>query len=177
MMRQAYIDEYLAERHRFAFTSGNDHEAISKRLATLTAQMDRARKWAREGITDEADFERDYPPMVAERAALKGKLSATAAPAAPPSFHPVAVARFTSALNGLTGVLCEDGSQPSAQMIRAMVDRVVVTPLAEKPSNPFERREISVEISGGLDALLSREAGWSSATNLVGEGGGSGGGT
>ncbi|MFC3441896.1 recombinase family protein [Sphingobium rhizovicinum] len=177
MMRQAYIDEYMAERHRFASSAGNDHEAIAKQLAALTAQMDRARKWAREGITDEADFERDYPPLVAERAALEAKLSATAAPAAAPSFHPVAVARFTSALDGLTDVLCEDGSQPSAQMIRAVVDQIVVTPLAEKPSNPFERRQISVEILGGLDALLSRKAGWSSTTTLVGEGVGSGGGT
>jgi DNA invertase Pin-like site-specific DNA recombinase len=42
--------------------------------------------------------------------------------------------------------------------------------LGHEPSNPFERRQISVEILGGLDALLRRKAVWSSTATLVGGG-------
>ena len=68
-------------------------------------------------------------------------------------------------------------ARASAKLIRAVVDRVIVSPAEEKPKSPFDRRAIKVEIIGCLDALLSDTATGEFTITPVREVGGSGGGT
>lgn len=175
-LMQAYVDAYVEERRSLARNTVNDCDAISRRIAALNAQMDRTRKWALEGITDQADFERDYRPMVAEREALKAKAAAIEEPTAVISYQPAAIASFKKAIGSLGETLCSDGAQPSAQLIRSVVDRVIITPAKTKPSTPFERRAIVVEIVGKLDALLDMKTTAEPDFPHVGELNGSGGG-
>ena len=53
----------------------------------------------------------------------------------------------------------------------------VASPSEKKPSSPFERRAMKVEIIGGLDELLSPATNDQLTMSAVGDGAGSGGGT
>lgn len=149
-----YIDAYMAERKRLARQAVNEHDTINKRLAEVERKMDRLKKAYMAGVIELDQFSADNAPLKDEKAALAAKLAVVDGPASAISFHPAAVASFKTALNDLNAVLCEDGERPSAQLIRSVVDRVIVAPAEEKPRSPFARRSIKVEIIGGLDALF-----------------------
>lgn len=176
-LMNAYIDAYMEERRRLARQAVNEHDNLSKRLADVERRMDRLQRAYVAGVIELDRFGTDNAPLREEKAALSAKLAVVDGPASAISFHPAAMTSFKGALADLSAVLCADGEQPSAKLIRSVVDRVIVTPAAEKPKTPFERRAMNVEIIGGLDALLSGVAATDRAAPSVREGDGSGGGT
>jgi site-specific DNA recombinase len=176
-LMNAYIDAYIAERKRLTRQAVHEHDAINKRLAEVERKVDRLKKAYMAGVIELDQFGEDNAGLKDEKAVLVAKLAVVEEPASAISFHPAAVASFKAALADLNAVLCEDGERPSGKLIRSVVDRVIVTPAAEKPKSPFERRSMKVEIIGGLDALLSGMAVDRSTSLPVREGSGSGGGT
>lgn len=173
----AYIDAYMAERKRLTRQAVNEHDTIGKRLAGVERQMKRLKDAYMAGVIELDQFGADNAPLKAEKAALSAKLAIVDGPASAISFHPAAVASFKAALTDLSAALCVDGEQPSAKLIRSVVDRVIVSPANQKPKSPFERRTMKVQIVGGLDALLSVARADRCITAPVREGGGSEGGT
>lgn len=176
-LMNAYIDAYIAERKRLTRQAVNEHDTICKRLAEVERRMDRLKDAYVAGIIELDQLGTDNAPLRDEKTALVAKLAAADEAASTISFHPAAVTSFKNALADLSTVLCEDGERPSAKLIRSVVDAVIVTPSEERPKSPFERRAMSIEIVGGLDALLSGVAGAGLARRSVREGDGSGGGT
>lgn len=176
-LMNAYIDAYIAERKRLIGEAVSEHDMLSKRLAQIENQSRRLLDAYKSGVIDLEEFEAERAPLKAEKTAIAAKLAIANEAASEVSFHPSAVTSFKSVLSNLSAALCENGELPSAKLIRSVVDRVVVSPSEEKPSSPFERRAMKVEIVGGLDALLSPAAKDRFTLSVVGEGDGSGGGT
>ena len=112
-------------------------------------------------------------PLKLEREQAAAKRTAAVQPESKISLHPKAVKNFSAAIENLTPVLWDNGKRPSAQIIRSIVDCVVVTPVTDKLQSCFQRRALHVKIEGRLNALLCRVA----TTSPVGELGGSEGGT
>jgi site-specific DNA recombinase len=177
-MLDAYIDAYIDERKRLMRDSVNEHDTITKKLTVIEARIERLYQAYMNGVIEVEKFKTDSEPMKAEKAVLEGKLALVDEPASAISFHPTAVASFKEALGDLSTVLCSDGQKPSSQLIRSVIDRVIITPSAEKPASPFERRKLHVDIIGALDTLLTDHVvGKPICLAPVGEGSGSGGGT
>jgi site-specific DNA recombinase len=176
-LMNAYIDEYVAERKRLTRQAVNEHDSLSKRVAEIERKLGRLKNGYMAGVIELEEFKTDKTLLSDEMKALIAKLEIVNGPASVISFHPAAIMSFKGALADLSVVLCEDGERPSAQLIRSVVDRVVVTPAVEKPKSPFERRKMNVQIIGGLDALLSIPKSTSLAARRVRGLNGSGGGT
>lgn len=176
-LMNAYIDVYIAERKRLIGEAVSQHDVLSKRLAQIENQSKRLLEAYKAEIIDLQEFDAERAPLKAEKHEITAKLAIADDAASEISFHPSAVASFKSVLSNLSAALCEDGELPSARLVRSVVDRVVVSPSEEKPTSPFERRAMKVEIIGGLDALLSPATKDRFTLSVVGDGNGSGGGT
>lgn len=176
-LMNAYIDAYVAERKRLNRQAVNEHDTLTNRLAAIENQMKRLTDAYAASVIDLEQFALTNNPLKTEKGEILAKLAVADDAASEISFHPAAISSFKAALSDLSTALCCDGELPSAKLIRSVVDRVVVWPSEEKPSSPFERRALRVEIVGGLDALLGKSANNRFAFPSVGEGNGSGGGT
>lgn len=174
-LMNAYVDVYTADRKRLIGEAVSQHDVLSKRLAQIENQSKRLLDAYKAEIIDLQEFDAERAPLKAEKDEITAKLAIADDAASEISFHPSAVASFKSVLSNLSAALCEDGELPSARLVRSVVDRVVVSPSEEKPSSPFERRAMKVQIIGGLDALLSPATKDRFTLSVVGDGDGSGG--
>lgn len=147
---EEYVKEYNTQRRALAANSMRDRAAIEKRLAEVARQYDRISQGWIKGIIDEADAERELPPLRAERMRLEADLAAADEKPKVVALHPHAIKVYLEAVSRLADDLrevAEAGDDRPKMALRNLVEAVIVMP-------PDENKELYVEVRGHLAALI-----------------------
>ncbi len=144
-----YVQEYREWRRAEAAAATRERTAVERRLAEVTAAMDRIVSSIGAGILTTEEARGQMAQLRQEKAVLEERLDVAMRELTIVELHPEAVEAYRKAVQSLSTVLrdaIEDEDQDVIAAFRALVDSVVVTPGARYEA-PI------VEIKGRLAAL------------------------
>jgi len=142
-----YLKTYNDERRALAADSANRQAKLSRRLAAAQRELDRVIGLTVKGILAEAEAADQLPPLRSEIAQLAAEIATVGEPPKIIELHPTAIRDYLRTVDQLEAALATDGSamHPAAGPIRALIDRVIVTP---------EALGHHLRVEGKLDALV-----------------------
>lgn len=141
-----YLRTYNEERRALAADSTNHRAKLSRRLAAAQRELDRVVGALVKGILSEEEAAEQLPPLRAEIAQVKSETTAVGEPPKIIELHPTAIRDYLSTVDELERAMSKDeGMHPASGPIRALIDRVIVTP---------EGAGHHVRVEGKLDALI-----------------------
>ncbi|KZE34150.1 recombinase family protein, partial [Chelatococcus daeguensis] len=144
-----YVQEYRERRRAEAAAATRERTAVERRLAEVTAAMDRIVSSIGAGILTTEEARGQMAQLRQEKAVLEERLDVAMRELTIVELHPEAVEAYRKAVQSLSTVLrdaIEDEDQDVIAAFRALVDSVVITPGARYEA-PI------VEIRGRLAAL------------------------
>lgn len=162
----AYLKEYHAERKRLQEETEIKRRQAEKELANIKRENDSLLKQAARYET--LSFESIVPrleELVAEKKRWEMAIEALPEKYNEVALHPSALARYERMLFELKEALAHgrpDGDSPAGKALRDIVQRVVVS--------KGENGEITIEITGAMNALLKAPAMTETVMGFVGSG-------
>lgn len=142
-----YLRTYNDERRRLAADSTNQQAKLSRRLATAQRELDRVIGMAVKGVLSEDEAAEQLPPLRSEIAQIGQEMAAVGEPPKIIEMHPTAIRDYLRTIDHLEEALSKNGGalHPAAGPIRALIDRVIVTP---------DGVGHHLRVEGKLDALI-----------------------
>jgi DNA invertase Pin-like site-specific DNA recombinase len=146
-----YLRTYNDERRALALDSTKHKAQLDRRLASVQGQLDRAIGLVIKGLIGEDDAAADIARLKAERAEITAQLASVGEKPKVIELHPAAVTTYLDTVDRLEVALREGSERdhPAAEPIRALIDRIVITPGAAKIA--------TVRVEGKLNALIGGE--------------------
>lgn len=164
----AYVREYHEERRRFAAEQRGTADAKRRRLADVTAQIERIVDRIVDG-TAPAALEARCHELEAEQRQLRTDLADLDAAVEPVALHPGAAEQYRRIAADLQVHLAgrREGQPTDAllEKVRALIDRIDVMPAAET------QKPADLVVHGRLSELLSMDSGRFSPEGIAGCGG------
>ena len=148
----AFTEAYREEMRRLQEHGSTEREQVEKRLARVSAEIDRYTRYLGQGVGDVARLDAEIKSRMPEEQELKARLAQMDAPQAVIALHPAALDAHARAIQQLRGSL-ENGDSDAAKLIRQVVHGVVLHPQGEVLSRRDSPKPM-IEIIGALDALL-----------------------
>jgi site-specific DNA recombinase len=156
MLDPALVEIYVAERRAAATerrrNEGRDRAIAQRRLADAERRMSRAIAL----LADErlADMEELKQGLVDARAARDGAQAAIDALGAEQVIvlHPAIAADYRRRMDDLAGALKAESHEPARQALRALIDRIVVTPRKD-------RTGVDLQVEGLLAGIVALATG------------------
>lgn len=142
-----YLKTYNDERRALAADSTNQRTKLSRRLAAAQRELDRVVGALVKGILSEDEAAEQLPPLRAEIAQVKAEIAAVGEAPKIIELHPTAIRDYLKSVDQLEAAMSSaDGTMhPAAEPIRALIDRVIVTP---------DGAGHHLRMEGKLDALI-----------------------
>lgn len=143
---------YHAERRRLAASQASERATQERRLAEVRRSLQRLVDGIADGALRAAAVGRKIDELEAEALTIEGKLAAQPVYAEVSTLHPAALTRYLTMLDNLATSLAGGVNREATDLIRALIDRVVV--------EPYEKGQpMAFEIQGKLVPLLSLQSG------------------
>lgn len=142
----AYVARYNERRQKLAQDVSGRKDASETRIRQLTAEIDRTIGMTVKGLISEDEAALLLPPLRAERASLVSELATIGQDTNLVHIHPRAAEGYLSAIARLESALEADDEERSRAEVRKLIERVIVTPGAGKPT---------IQMDGWLSSLAS----------------------
>ncbi len=130
----AYVERYNERRQQLARDVTWRKDASEARIRQLAAEIDRTIGMTVKGLISEDEAALLLPPLRTERTALVTELATIGRDTNLVHIHPRAADGYLSAIERLEAALEEDDRERSRAEVRKLIERVIVTPGAEKPA-------------------------------------------
>jgi site-specific DNA recombinase len=147
-----FAHEYHAERRRLAVSLATNRSTNERKLGEAQRSLTRMIDGVADGSLPAATVGRKIAELGAEVARLEGELAARPDDAEVLTLHPASLKRYLTLLEDLATSLTGGTDPETTTLIRALIDRIVVTPYVKG-------LPLSFEIEGKLAPLLGIPSG------------------
>ena len=147
-----FAREYHAERRRLAISLASNRTSNERKLGEARRSLQRLIDGVADGSLPATTVGRKMAELDSEVARLEGELASRPDDAEVLTLHPASLERYLSLLDSLAQSLTGGADPETATLIRALIDRIVVS--------PYEKGQPLVfEIQGKLAPLLGLQSG------------------
>ena len=141
----SYLKAYNDERRALAADAINRRAKLEKRLASIAAERKRTVNLLVKDVIKEEDGAATLRQLEREAEEANTELATVEEPPKLVELHPAAVEAYLATIDRLAEALSRDGDEELMQPVRALIDRVIVT-----PGNPG----FTINVEGKLNRLI-----------------------